>query len=89
MKIHWRNLAVLILGLALLFVFVRCGRSLAAITSSIESIGSQHGTPDRVTGMLALGFVGLTLIAMVKLLVQNRPTDRRNQRHDEPGDRED
>ena len=89
MKINWRNIGVLIFCLVILFLLLRHGRAVSDAVANLDRIGPGHSVDEQTAGLLALGFIGVSLVAIVKLLAQNRPPDRRDHPRGRPDDHED
>ena len=71
MNIRWSNLAAFALAIVAFALLVRYRRVLGAFLSSIERIGPGHAPQDQAFGLLALGMIGLCLVAIVRLLTRN------------------
>jgi len=72
MKIHWHNIAVLILTSTVLVLLVRGCRPLSAALSDTIHIGPGHPWEEKTLGLIILGFLGLCLVAIVRLLTHHR-----------------
>jgi len=73
MNLRWRNIAILILALFLGFVLLRHGRVVGAVVGHIEHIGPGHDSDEQTLGLLALGIIGVTVVAVFRLLTNHRP----------------
>jgi hypothetical protein len=89
MRINWRNIGILIFVLVILILLLRHGHAVSDAVANIDRIGPGHGVDEQTAGLLALGFIGVSLVAIVRLLTQSRPPDRGERRHGRPDDRED
>jgi len=85
MNINWRNIGILIFALVIAFLLLRHGNAVSEIVGHPERIGPGHSAEEQTVGLLALGFIGVSMVAIVRLLTHSRPSDRRDRR---PGGRE-
>ena len=69
MRVKWSNVMVFGLLLFTAFLAVRYHADLAAAVSSVGRIGPQYHPQDRTYGLLILGLVLVSLVAVVRLLV--------------------
>lgn len=82
MRIHARNVGILIFGCIIVFLLLRHGRAVSEVFGNIECLGPGHGTDEKTSGLLALGFICVSLVAIVRLLAQNGHSGRRDRRDD-------
>ncbi len=72
MHIRWENVfcfALLIVGLVI--CVKGCG-SMRSAASDMERIGPGHSIDEKTTGLLCIGLLGVTLVAIVKILTKTR-----------------
>ena len=69
MEIRWNNVIAAALLLAGALVFVKNPEAIASFLSSMGRIGA--GRDQTLRGLLAAGFCGVVLVAVVKLLTAN------------------
>jgi hypothetical protein len=69
MNIKWNNLVVLLLVIAALIMLPRLPSLLAVITDNLRGIGPHHSTDDKVIGLITFALICLTLVAVVRLLI--------------------
>lgn len=69
MSIRWSNIAVLILAVCAVVLGLWAHRQIAALLSGL---GQGHDLREHNTGLIALGMVLLTLVAIVRILVSSR-----------------
>lgn len=67
MQIRWNNIIVSVLMIVLGVVLVRNFASISATIAGVRNISPYHPDP-RVDGLLALGLLCVTCVAIVKLL---------------------
>lgn len=89
MRINYRNLGILIFSLIILFLLLRHGHAVSGAIGNLDRIGPGHSLDEQTAGLLALGFIGVSLVAILRLLTQSRPHDPRDRRHGRPEDPED
>lgn len=89
MNIHWRNIGILIFSIIIAFLLLRHGHAVSGVADDLGRIGPGHSADEKTVGLLALGFIGVSLVAIVKLLTQSSPPDRRDRRHGRREDPED
>lgn len=76
MKIHLRNIFILILSLVVAFLLLRYGRSVVHAISCIERLGPGHSADEQLAGVMAIGFIGVSVVAIVRLLTQGGGSGR-------------
>ena len=72
MKIHWENLIAAILALSAVVLLIRYRHAVAAFLSGIERVGPGYARDEQAMGLIAFGIIGAILVAIVKILTQNR-----------------
>lgn len=72
MKIHWNNIAVVLLGIVGLVVCLRAGPAIQGYLSNIKNIGPGHSATEQTQGVIALAFLVATFIAVFRLLLNNK-----------------
>lgn len=72
MRINAKNLAVALMAITVSIVFVRNRHEAIAFVSTAERIGPGNTPQDMTCGLLTIGICGVTLVAIVRLLSQNR-----------------
>ena len=72
MKVRWNNIAVLILAVTVVVLMIRGCTPLTAALSDASHIGPGHSWEEKTVGLIVLGFMGLFLVAIVKILTHNR-----------------
>jgi hypothetical protein len=86
MNIHWRNIGILIFVIIIAFLLLRHGPAVSGVVDDLGRIGPGHTNDEKTVGLLALGFIGVSLVAIVRLLTRNGPSDRHDRRRDPPED---
>ena len=66
------NIIVAALGFAALIVLLRSLPEIAAFLSTLDAIGSNTTPEDKLKGFIAAGFLGVCLVAIVRILVSQR-----------------
>jgi hypothetical protein len=72
MQIHWHNLFALVLGITVVVLLAKHGPKAAAVISQIQHIGPGHSSDEQTLGLIVLGILAVAVVAIVKLLTQNR-----------------
>ena len=70
MKINWENIFALILVVTVIILFTRFREALALFTSNIGKIGPGHSTDEQTLGLIALGLIGVCVVAIVRILTR-------------------
>ena len=73
MKLRWHNIAILFLAVFLGFVLLRHGREVGGMVDHIGHIGPGHSPDEQTLGLLSLGIICVAIVAIVRLLTNNRP----------------
>ena len=85
MNIRWNNLFIvitgLIIGLVVLHHRTECGAALQPLTTILPHSGDNQ-VDDRFVGFMVLGLMAVTLVVIVKLIVNGRAGRRHDDRHD-------
>lgn len=72
MKINWNNVFAAFLGLAAIVFFLRYRHAALEFLSTAKRIGPGHSPEDLTLGLLVIGICGAVLVAIVRLLINNR-----------------
>ncbi len=72
MKIFWNRFLALIFAIIALVLFLKNRAAMGEFLSQTGRIGPGH-SPDEITaGLIALGLVGVLIVAIVKILTHDR-----------------
>ena len=74
MEIRWNNVVAAALLLIAVLVFVNHPGAIGSFLTGMTSIG--RSPDDTIRGLLAAGFCGVVLVAVVKLLTHNERKDQ-------------
>jgi hypothetical protein len=72
MKIHWNNLVAAVIGLFALVLLLRYREQAVAFLSTAKRIGPGNTPEDLTLGLIVIGFGAATLVAIVRILTNNR-----------------
>lgn len=72
MKINWNNLVAAMLGLAALIILLRYREQVAAFLGTVKKLGPGNSPEDMTLGLIVLGFGAATLVAIVRILTNNK-----------------
>lgn len=72
MRVNWNNLIVATLGLAALIVLLRYREQVVAFVSTAKRIGPGNSPEDTTLGLIVLGFGAAVLVAIVRILTNNK-----------------
>jgi hypothetical protein len=72
MQVRWNNIIASILVIAAVVVLVKFLPAITAVLTTVNQIGPGHSTDDKVTGLVAIGFLGALLVAVVKILTSSQ-----------------
>ena len=86
MNLRWNNIIMAVLAVIALNLFLRHSKSLRAALNTVESVAPHGGADDRFVGFMVLGVLAVTVVAVVKLLTQNRLQNPPERRRDPPED---
>ncbi len=75
MRILWHNVIALILLIMAVVVTVRKRRAIIGFLMTTEHIGRGHTIEEQTAGLVALGLVLVTIVALVKILTHNNRRD--------------
>jgi uncharacterized integral membrane protein len=75
MKLRWNNIIVAILAVFILTLALRHGDSCRAALETVTAVAPHQSVDDRFVGFMVLGLVAVTVVAIVKILAQNRRRD--------------
>jgi hypothetical protein len=71
-KINWNNLLAAALGLVALVFLLRHWEQAVAFLSTAKRIGPGNSPQDMTLGLIAIGFCAATLVAIVRILTNNK-----------------
>jgi hypothetical protein len=86
MNLRWNNIITAALAAIVLTFALRHCDSCRAALATVESLAPRGGADDRFVGFMVLGVLAVALVAIVKLLTQNRRQDPPERRRDPPED---
>lgn len=72
MKLNLNNIAAAILAFVAFIYFLRHQHEAFAFLSTAERIGPGNSPQDMTCGLIVIGFCGVVLVAIVRILNQNR-----------------
>jgi hypothetical protein len=72
MKIKWKNIAILLLVLLVLFIWIRAGPQILEFLSTIPKVEATGDRNDRMFGLMGFGLICVTLTAIVKILTNRQ-----------------
>lgn len=72
MKIRWGNIIVVILLILALVIWLKAGPQIAELFSAMSDVGPYGDTTGRTFGLMAFGLICVTLVAIVKILVNDK-----------------
>jgi uncharacterized membrane protein YqhA len=70
-QIRWNNIIALILLVLALILLVKLLPAMVVFLASMKDIGPGHTTDEKTIGLIALGLVGVLLVAVVRILTSN------------------
>lgn len=76
MQIRWNNVIAAALVLIAVVIFLRNPGAIGAFIGSMQAVGPGHSSDEVTRGLLAVGFVGVLIVAVVKLTTQSRSKDQ-------------
>ena len=68
MEIRWNNIFALILFIIAGVLLVKFLPAITSALATMKNIGPDHTADEKTVGLIALGFVGALLVAVVKIL---------------------
>ena len=68
MQIRWNNIIALILLVIAALLAIKLLPAIAAFLASMKDIGPGHTRDEKTFGLIALGLVGMLLVAVVRIL---------------------
>ena len=71
MRIKWTNLFVFSLVVLFFVLLVKAGPEVGEFLGAMGRIGPGNTTEEQVTGLVALGMVGVVLVALTRILTRN------------------
>ena len=72
MKIHGNNIVAAALGLTSLILLLRHREQVSAFLSTVKRIGPGNSAEDMTLGLIVIGFCGAVLVAIVRILTNNK-----------------
>lgn len=72
MKIHWNNLFAAVIGLFALILLLGYREQAVSLLSTARRIGPGNSSEDMTLGLIVLGFGAATLVAIVRILTNNK-----------------
>jgi hypothetical protein len=88
MIIKHQNIGILIISLTLGYLLLRHGTAVSSVLDDMQRIGPGHSADEKTVGLLALGFIGVSVVAIVRLLTSQASNDSDRRRRSR-GDLED
>lgn len=76
MEIRWANIFALILLIVSAVLFFKNGEEIVGFVMSMRNIGPGHTPEEQTIGLIALGLIGVIIVAVVKILTQNNQRNR-------------
>ena len=74
MEIRWNNVIAAVLLLIAVLIFVNNPAAIGSFMAGMQQIG--QGPDESIRGLIAVGFCGVVLVAVVRLLTSNGRNDR-------------
>ncbi len=71
-EIKWANVVVLGLVIFALVTVIRMHEQVSGFLASMDQMGPEHTTDEKLWGLMAFGLVALILAGILKMLIQNR-----------------
>ena len=72
MQIRWNNIVALALAVLALIVAVKARHQILELLSSVKAIGPGSDPAERTLGILVLGLIAITTVAIIRILQNNR-----------------
>jgi hypothetical protein len=69
-KIHSANLVAFLLTIVALVLLIRYRHPLGAFLVNLERLGPEHSHDEQAMGLMALGLIGVMVVAIVKILTK-------------------
>lgn len=82
MRILWDNFFTAVLFTLGVGVFITMNEEILFAISCINHIGPRNPPGVQWTGLIALGFICITIAGIARFLILKSPSERRNQRRD-------
>lgn len=76
MRILWTNVFAIVLGVFGIVILVKNRIEITGFLGTMKDIGPGHSPEEQTVGLIAIGLVLVTIVALVKILTHN---DRRGQ----------
>ena len=71
MDIRWSNVVAFGLAIFAFVIFLKTHQQISTFFSTIRSIGPGHDTDQQVMGLAAVGLIALTIVAIVKIVINS------------------
>jgi hypothetical protein len=75
MRVKWPNVAALVCLLGMVFILVKSGDRIRSVIRYLGRIGPGNSTEDQMIGLIVLALIGVTLVALVKVIVSSLKHD--------------
>ena len=72
MKINWNNIIAVIWGVVALAFLLRYREHASVVLSTAKRIGPGHSPEDMTLGLIVIGFCAASLVAIVRILTNNK-----------------
>jgi len=72
MTIHWNRIIALVLAVFVMLIFMSHSGTVRKTVASIEGIGPGHSPDEQTFGLLILGLLCVTVVALVKIATQRK-----------------
>ena len=72
MRIHWDRIVASILLLTAFVLGMRYRHAISGFLGNMERIGPGHSADEQTLGLIALGLIGVCIVAVVKILTRDR-----------------
>ena len=76
MRLKWPNIFALTLILVALMTVLRFSDHLRQTISTLPAIGPGYPPEDRTVGLLVLGLIGVTIVAVTRILAAGQRPDK-------------
>ncbi len=71
MTVRWSNVVAMGLLIAAIVIFVRNPDAIGGFLRSMQSVGRTGDPEESIRGLLAAGFVGVLIVAVVRIVTHN------------------
>jgi hypothetical protein len=72
MKIHWHNVIALALAVTATVLFLKHREAIAGFVGTVQHIGPGHDSDEMTLGLIALGIICVSIVAVIKILTRNK-----------------